>query len=64
MGSLFTYPLVSTFPNEHVSAISKKYSAYMKDYKGAMARLEKGEYTIFESRYSMDYLIRNKFTNM
>ncbi len=64
MGSLFPQDMVYTLPNPHLRKMAATYEIYNKHVEEAMARLEAGNLAILESSYSMEFLIRSRFTNM
>ena len=60
VGSYFKYQnAAETF----VTTLGSRYESYASDVEGAYEKLENGTYSIFDSKQSLNYLIRNLFTN-
>ena len=65
VGSWYKYTEVkeNLIPNPYVIKIGQKYESYAENVEGAYAKLGSGTYSLLESRDSLIFLIRNRFTN-
>ena len=65
VGSWYKYTEVkeNLIPNPNVIKIGQKYESYAENVEGAYSKLGSGTYSLLESRDSLIFLIRNRFTN-
>ena len=60
------YPVGSQFIYEtgpRVNELGSSYGSYFNDIEGAYAKMENGTFSLLESRLSLRYLMRSRYTN-